>query len=102
LFDEEEFGVARAEFFENRERFVDRLMCAQYFDAERFDAMLLWLVSLKHFHDAKVEPMQAAYFLDADMISNNLETQSKYSKTQREAFLGALERWSKVLAEFRS
>ena len=100
LFDEDAFGVARAEFFENRQRFVERLVCAQLFDAERFEAMLLWLESLQRFHAANAEPIPQTYFEDFDAISNHLEIQSRYSKTQKEECTAALAKWSQVLDVF--
>jgi hypothetical protein len=101
LFDNEAFSTARAEFFENRDRFLDRLACAQYFDAERFEATLLWLESLKRFHEAHSEPMSPAYFERADSISNHLEIQSRYSTKQKQVCAAALGRWHEVLIAFR-
>ena len=100
LFDADAFGFARAEFFENRDRFVDRLMCAQYFDAERFEAMLLGFAELKRFHEANCEPMLSSYFLHADGICNHLEIQMEYSATQKNECSEALVRWVDVLKGF--
>lgn len=97
LLNDDAFGSARAEFFENRDRFVDRLACAQYFDLERFEAMILWLKTLKRFHDANALPMLSIYFQEAGSISALLETQSRYSKTQRDACSVALVEWRGVL-----
>ncbi len=100
LFDEDAFGVARAEFFENRQRFVDRLLCAQYFEEDRFYALILWLDALQRFHTANAEPMRPVYFDDFDKISAHLEIQSKYSKAQKEVCSAALARWSEVMDSF--
>lgn len=100
LFDDEAFSAARAEFFENRDRFINRLACAQYFDTERFEAMLLGLESLKRFHEANSEPMRPTYFERADSIANHLEIQSRYSKTQKQECAAALSRWHEVLKAF--
>lgn len=97
FFDEDAFSAARTGFFENRECFFTRLTCAEYFDAERFDAMLLWLETLKQFYDANEKSMSPIYFEDADDISHCLEVQATYSKTQREICAEALIRWNETL-----
>ena len=100
LFDEEALGFARGEFIDNRQRFWDRLACAEYFDAERFEAIILWLASLKRFHDANAEPMQLNYFNDFEGIRNHLEIQSEYSKTQKKECMEALTVWDRILKEY--
>ena len=97
LFDDDAFGVARSEFFENRERFVERLLCAQYFDADRFEATISWLERLERFHAANAEPMCKSYFKDFETISNHLDIQSRYSTTQKEVCAAALSKWSKIV-----
>ena len=100
LYEEEAFGAARAEFFEVRDRFVDRLVCAQFFDAERFEAMLLWLGVLKRFHEANAEPVPATYFAPAALITNHLEIQSRYSKTQQTVCAAASAKWTRTVEQF--
>ncbi len=100
LFDEDAFGFARGEFVDNRQRFYNRLACAQYFDTERFEAVVLWLASLKRFHEANAEPMPTSYFDDFEGIRNHLEIQSTYSPTQKKECLDALHQWDHILTEY--
>ena len=100
LYDEEAFGAARAEFFEVRDRFVDRLVCAQFFDSDRYEAVLLWLGVLKRFHEANAEPIPMTYFEPADLVTNHLEIQARYSKTQKSVCADAHARWAQILEEF--
>ncbi|ADE53334.1 hypothetical protein [Coraliomargarita akajimensis] len=100
FYDEEAFGYARSQFVDIKKTFLDRLACAQVFDRERFEAMILWLEELKEFHEKNYEPMEEYYLDGFHSIQNHLEIQSKYSTDQKEECTEALSVWSKIIDEY--
>jgi hypothetical protein len=100
FFDDEAFGFAKGQLVDIRKRFLDRLACAQHFDMERFEALILWLKELKKFHDHRYEPMEDFYFDDFLSIKGYLEIQSKYSTNQKEECTEALTRWEQVITDY--
>ena len=95
--DSEARSYVRAEFFFTRDRFLDRLAAGQVFDAELFEALLLWLDTLQACCAAAGVPMLASDFARFDTIASYLEQEATYSRDQRAECAAARERWLGVM-----
>lgn len=100
LGDDEVRSRVRAEFFDVRTSFVERLACAQVFDTERFEALLLWLDTLRRCYSAADLPMQASDFSQFSAIADALEQESTYSRDQRAECAAAHATWLGVMRQF--
>lgn len=100
LGDDEVRSHVRSEFFDIRSQFLDRLACAQVFDRERFQALLLWLDALRRCYAAAGLPMAASDFVQFDTIAGYLEQEAAYSRDQRAECAAAYAQWLKVMSQF--
>jgi hypothetical protein len=89
----------RAEFFDVRNRFLDRLSCAQVFDRELFDALLLWLETLGRCYVAADLPMNASDFDRFNSISSYLEQEATYSRDQKTECAAAHLKWIGIMQQ---
>ena len=83
-----------------RSRFLDRLACAQVFDRELFEALLLWLDTLSRCYAAADLPMASSEFVHFDKIAGYLEQEATYSRTQRAECVAAHAQWLSVMHRF--
>lgn len=100
LGDEEVRGHVRAEFYDIRSRFLDRLACARVFDRERFEALLLWLDTLRRCCAAAGLPMAASDFDQFRAIADCLEQEAIYSPDQRAECAAAHAHWLDIIRQF--
>lgn len=100
LGDDEVRSRVRAEFFDIRTRFLARLVCSQVFDGERFEALLLWLDTLRRCYSAADLPMQASDFSQFSAIADALEQGATYSRDQRAECAAAHATWLGVMRQF--
>ena len=89
----------RAEFFDLRTRFLDRLACAEVFDSELFEALLLSLDALSRCCSAADMPMPRSDFSQFDIIANHLELQATHSRNQRAECATARSRWLALMRQ---
>jgi hypothetical protein len=101
LGDEEVCSHVRAEFYDIRSRFLNRLACAQVFDRERFEALLLWLDTLRRCCAVAGSPMAASDLDQFDTIAGYLEQEATYSRNQRAECAEAHARWLGIMDQFR-
>ncbi|MGA2871113.1 MAG: hypothetical protein ABSF34_18380 [Verrucomicrobiota bacterium] len=101
LADDEVRSYVRAEFFDVRSRFLDRLACAQVFDRERFDAVLLWLDTLRRCYAAANLPMPVTDLDQFSVIASYLEQEATYSADQRAECAAAHSQWVAIMRQFR-
>ena len=90
----------RAEFFEVRSRFLDRLACARVFDRERFEALLLWLDTLRRSYAAADLPMPVSDCDQFSSIASYLEQEATYSRDQRAERAAAHAQWLGIMHQF--
>ncbi|OYW74461.1 MAG: hypothetical protein B7Z37_17690 [Verrucomicrobia bacterium 12-59-8] len=100
LGDDEVRSHVRAEFHDIRSRFLDRLACACVFDRERFEALLLWLDTLRRCYVAANLPMAASDFDKFSEIADYLEQEAAYSRDQRAECAAALSQWLGIMRQF--
>ena len=100
LADDEIRSQVRAEFHDIQTRFLDRLACACVFDRERFEALLLWLDTLRRCYAAADLPMLASDFDQFRSIATYLEQEATYSKDQREECIAAHTRWLGIMRDY--
>lgn len=100
LADDEVRSHVRTEFFDVRSRFLDRLACAQVFDRELFEALLLWLDALRRCSTAADLPMVASDFDQFSTIAGYLEQEATYSRDQRAECVAAHTQWLGVMHKF--
>src|ERR1700744_42277 len=93
LGDDEVRSHVRAEFYDIRSRFLDRLACARVFDRERFEALLFWLDTLRRCHAAADLPMAAADFDQFKDIASCLEQEAAYYRDQRAEWAAGHMQW---------
>jgi len=101
LGDDEVRSHVRAEFYDIRSRFLDRLACARVFDRERFEALLLWLDTLRRCYAAADLPMAASDFDQFSDIAGYLEQEATYSRDQRAECAAAHAQWLGIMRQFR-
>ncbi len=92
-------GRVRAELFDLRTRFLDRLACAEVFDPELFEALLLSLDALRRCYSAADIPMPRSDFSQFDIIANHLELQATHSRGQRAECAAAHSRWLALMRQ---
>lgn len=90
----------RAEFYDIRSRFLDRLACANVFDRERFEALLLWLDTLRRSCAAAGLPMAVSDFAQFSDIASYLEQEAAYSRDQRAECAAAHRQWLDMMRQF--
>lgn len=100
LRDDEVRSRVRAEFHDIRSQFLDRLACACVFDRERFDALLLWLDTLRRCYAAANLPMAASDFNQFSNIAGCLEQEATYSSDQREECATAHAQWLGIMRQY--
>jgi hypothetical protein len=100
LADDEVRSYVRSELFYVRSRFVDRLACAQVFDRELFDAVILWLDTLSCCYAAANLPMASSDFSQFDSITGYLEQAATYSRDQRAECATAHMQWIAIMRRF--
>jgi hypothetical protein len=101
LADDEVRSQVRAEFYDIQSRFVDRLACACVFDRERFEALLLWLDTLRRCYAAADLPMLKSDFDQFSKIATYLELEATHSKEQREECIAAHTRWLSIMRDYQ-
>jgi hypothetical protein len=101
LGDDEVRSYVRAEFYDIRSRFLDQLACARVFDRERFEALMLWLDTLRRCYVAANLPMAASDFDQLNDISSYLEQEAAYSRDQRAECAAAHTQWLGIMRQFR-
>lgn len=101
LGEEEVCSHVRAEFYDIRQSFLDRLACAQVFDRDRFEALLLWLDTLQRCCAVGGLPMAASDFDHFDSIAGFLEQEATYSRNQQAECAAAHARWLGIMRQFR-
>lgn len=100
LVDDEVRGHVRAEFFDIRSQFLDRLACACVFDRERFEALLLWLDTLRRCYAAADLPMAATDFEKFSDIAGYLEQEAAHSRDQRAECAAAHAQWLGIMRQY--
>ncbi len=100
LADDEVRSYVRSQLFDVRSRFLDRLACAQVFDRELFEALLLWLDTLRRCYAAAELPMAASDFDQFNRIADYLEQEATHSRDQRAECLAAHTQWLGVMRQF--
>jgi len=98
--DDEVRSKVRADFYSVKASFLDRLACARVFDGDRFEALLLWLDTLRRCCAAANVPMLESDFDHLDSISSYLEQEATYSKDQRDECALAYKRWLGIIDDF--
>ena len=76
------------------------LACAQVFDAELFEALLLWLDTLEACSTAAGVLILASDFAQFGRVAAYLEQEATYSRDQRVECIAARERWLGVMRRF--
>ena len=82
--DEEVCSRIRAEFYDVRTRFLDRLACAKVFDRELFVALLLWLDTLRRSCAAADIPMTESDFDSFSEIAQSRDQRVECNAAQSE------------------
>jgi hypothetical protein len=100
LADDEVRSRVRSELFDVRSRFLDRLACAQVFDRELFEALLLSLETLRRCYVAADLPMAASDFDQFSTIAGYLEQEATYSRDHRAECVAAQTRWLGIMRQF--
>jgi len=98
--DEEVCSRIRAEFYDVRTRFLDRLACAKVFDRELFVALLLWLDTLRRSCAAADIPMTESDFDSFSAIAQYLEQEATYSRDQRVECNAAQSEWHDIMRQY--
>jgi hypothetical protein len=76
------------------------LACANVFDRERFEALLLWLDTLQRSCAAADLPLADSDFDQFSEIAGHLEQEATYSRDQRAECAAAHARWLGVMRQF--
>ena len=100
MVDDEVRSYVRTEFYDVRSRFLDRLSCARFFDRERFDALLLWLDTLRGSCAAANLSMLASDFDQFRSIASYLEQEATHSRDQRPECAAAYSQWIGIMRQF--
>ncbi len=100
LADDEVRSRVRSDFFDVRSRFLDRLACAQVFDRELFEALLLSLDTLRRCYAAAELPMAASDFDQFNCIAGYLEQEATHSRDQRVECVAAHAQWVGVMRQY--
>lgn len=90
----------RSQFFDVRSRFLDRLACAQVFDGDLFDALLLWLDLLQRAYNTAGLAMSRSDFSQFDSIANYLEQEATHSPDQQAECAAAHAQWLDVMRQY--
>lgn len=101
LADDDVRSRVRAEFYDIRHRFLDRLACAQVFDRERFEALVLSLDTLRRSCAVAGVAMAESDFDQLTDIVGYLEQEAIYSPDQRLECAAAHAQWLDIMRQFR-
>lgn len=101
LGDEAVRSYIRAQFYDVRSTFLDRLACANVFDRDRFEALLLWLDTLQRSCTASGSPMLPSDFDQFDSIANYLEQQATYSRDQKTECAATHAQWLSIMRQYQ-
>jgi hypothetical protein len=99
LADDDVRSRVRAEFYEIRSRFLDRLACAQVFDRDRFEALLLSLEALRRSSAVAGIPLAESDFDQFRDIASYLEQEATYSRNQRQECAAAHAQWIGIMRQ---
>ena len=100
LADDEVRSQVRAEFYDIQSRFLDRLACACVFDRECFEALLLWLDTLRRCYAAADLPMLKPTLISSAKLQPILSSKET-PKEQREECIAAHTRWLRIMRDYQ-